>query len=256
MRVQILPSDTSGSPGVDNTYAASIVINDRVALDAGCLGFHGDTERQSAVEHVFLSHAHLDHTASLPMFLENTFSNTADCATVYATGEVHQWLQEHMFNDRLWPDFVRLSTPESKLINCVTLVPGTPVEVAGLTVTPVAVNHGVPAMGFLVDDGTTAIAYSADTAETTELWELARANPRLRAVLLECAFPNSMTWLAEVSFHLTPRTFDALVRRFLKDVPVCPVLMKARFRAETVAELRALELPNLRFPLTGEVMEF
>ena len=131
MRVQILPSDTSGSPGIENAYAATILINDQVALDAGCLGFHGDTERQSAVEHVFLSHAHLDHTASLPMFLENTFSNTAACATVYATDEVHQWLQEHMFNDRLWPDFVHLSTPESKLINRVSLVPGTPVEVAG-----------------------------------------------------------------------------------------------------------------------------
>src|SRR5437773_947422 len=98
-----------GAQGGDQQFLTSFLVNDTVAIDAGALGFFRKAEEQARVKHVFLSHSHIDHTASLPVFLENVFEGGTEGVNVYGSQSVLDCLQTDMFNDRIWPDFIRFS---------------------------------------------------------------------------------------------------------------------------------------------------
>ena len=97
--------------------------------------------------------------------------------------------------------------------------PGQSVEVNGVHLTAVALDHVVPVQGFVIRDAASSIVFATDTAPTDALWQLANALPKLKAVFLEATFPNELGWLAEVSKHLTPATFAAEVRKLTRPVP-------------------------------------
>ena len=91
-----------------------------------------------------------------------------------------------------------------------------------------------------------SIVIASDTGPTDGLWKVARDRPRLKAVFLEAAFPNAMTGLANLSKHLTPAMFGEEARKLGRDdVALVVVHIKPRFRDQILAELEALNLPNL-----------
>jgi ribonuclease BN (tRNA processing enzyme) len=252
MKVMLVPS----APGAGSLqYMTTLVVNDAVAIDAGSLGQFGTPADQARVRAVFLTHAHMDHVATLPIYLENVSDTSADCPTVYATEPVLDVVRHDILNDRLFPDFVRLSHDGPPLVWLQPLTLGEPVQIADLSITAVAVDHVVPTVGYLVDDGTTAFAFVTDTAPTEAIWTLANACPRLKAVFLELTFPDSEAWLAKVAKHLTPRLFASEVRKVRPGVPIYAIHLKARFHDQLLRELHALKLPNVRVLESGQVID-
>ena len=73
MKITLIPSSVSGGADADNQYLTSFLVNDTVAVDAGSLGFYGTPREQARIRHVFLTHTHIDHIASLPIFVENAY---------------------------------------------------------------------------------------------------------------------------------------------------------------------------------------
>ena len=194
--------------------------------------------------------------ASLPIFLENVYGTQPDCVTVYGTEAVLTALREDLFNDRIWPDFVRLSTAESPFLKLQRLEPGQTVECDGLRVTPVLVNHVVPTVGFVIEDPSATVVISSDTGPTEELWEHANAAPNLRAVFLEASFPDAMAPLADISKHLTPALFAREIKKLRRPATVIAVHIKPRFRVQIMMELKALGLPNLEIGQPGRPYSF
>jgi ribonuclease BN (tRNA processing enzyme) len=226
-------------------YVTGCLINGTVAIDAGSLGFHGTPQDQEAVRHVFLTHTHADHTASLPIFVENAWTPTDSCPVIYGSAETLEGVQRHIFNDVMWPDFVALSKKTPPFLRLCPLRPQVPVEVDGLRITPVQVNHLVPTVGYVVSDGKSAVVVSGDTGPTTRLWEVAHKTSGLKAIFLEACFPNSLKGLAEASMHLTPEMFCREVAKMPTGVRVIAVHIKVRYREQVIRELFALGLPNL-----------
>jgi ribonuclease BN (tRNA processing enzyme) len=226
-------------------YVSSYVINGAVAIDAGSLGFHGTPKMQECVRHVFLTHAHADHIASLPFFVENAWTPTPDCPVVYGSPQTLDTVRRSIFNDEVWPDFVALSEKMPPFLRLQELKPEVPVEAAGLTLTPVCVNHTIPTFGYVVRDGDLAVILAGDSGPTTRIWEVARQTPGLRAVFLEAAFPNRMKPLAEASLHLTSEMFGQEAAKLPPGVQVIAVHLKVRYRQEIIRELEALNIPML-----------
>lgn len=237
-------------------YAATYVINANVAIDAGVLGYMPLLAEQKQIMHVFLSHSHGDHVATLPIFLDNTYVPGPQCVTVYGLPETLDCLRKHVFNELVWPDLERLSREETPFVKLVPLAPGIPVDAAGLRVTPIALDHVVPTVGFLVDDGTASIAVVSDTLPTDAVWEATRKLPNLRAVFLESAFPNSYRWLADKAKHLTPELVRLEYAKLQRDVPLIVVHIKPAFRDQIVSELQALGIPQLRIGEPNVLYEF
>jgi ribonuclease BN (tRNA processing enzyme) len=243
MKVVILGS--TGPDGVSRQYASSYLINGTVAIDAGCLGFWGTPADQEAVDHVFLTHSHSDHVASLPVFLENVWTPSPHCPTIYGSAETLDSVQRHIFNGEIWPDFVTMSQRMPPFLRLETIEPEAAVEAAGLTITPVPVNHAVPTFAYVVRDQRAAVIFSADSGPTRRLWEVAHQTPDLKAVFLEASFPNRMRGVAEASLHLTPELAALEVFKLPQGVRVIAIHLKERYRAEIRAELQSLGLPLL-----------
>lgn len=244
MKIKLLGSSVEDT--ARRQYVSSYLINGTVAIDAGCLGLRGTPHEQEAIRHVFLTHSHADHTATLPIFIENAWTPAGNCPRVYGSPETLDSVQKHIFNNVVWPDFVALSrnTAAPFLYLC-PLQAEVPVEAGGLRITPVRVDHVVPTFAYVVSDGNSAVIFGGDSGPTQRLWEVAHQTAGLRAVFLEACFPNSLTRLAEQSLHMTAAMFGREVAKIPPGVKVIAVHIKVRYRDEVVRELRALQLTDL-----------
>jgi cAMP phosphodiesterase len=198
----------------------------------------------------------MDHIASLPIFLDTVFEAGGKCVTVHAGAATLDSLRRDVFNGRVWPDFIGMSEKGTPFVKLESLEPGRPVHAAGLRLTPVAVDHVVPTIGFLVEAPGVMVAIPSDTGPTDSFWREAGASPNLKAVFLEASFPNAMSELAVASKHLTPAMFAAEARKLPTQVPFFAVHIKGRFYEQVVAELNGLGIPNLRIGRPGETYEF
>jgi cAMP phosphodiesterase len=256
VRVLLVPSSVAERGRRHRQFLTSVLLNDNVAIDAGCLGLYRPPRQQQRIRHLFLSHTHLDHLASLAAFLDNAYTGDGNCVTIYGNDAVLDCLHRDFFNDRLWPNLIRISESRPPYLRLQQLEPGKAVEAAGLRVTPVPVNHPVPTMGFLVEEGTKAVLFSSDTGPTETCWQYANRAVDLRAVFLEATFPESLAWLAEVAGHLTPSLFAQEVRKVTKSVPFIAVHIHPRHRRQVVIELKALGLANLKIGRLGVPYSF
>jgi len=243
LRLRLLPSAVSGDP--EQQFATSYLVNDSIAVDAGSVGFQGTPAEQDRVRHVLLTHSHADHVASLPILLENTLRAQGPPLEIWAGAATLESLRKDLFNDRLWPELKRLDTPAGPAARLRVLEPERTVEIEGVRVTPVAVDHAVPTFGFVLARDGAAVALSGDTGPTERLWQVVRATRDLRAVFLEVAFPNELAELARVAGHLTPATFAGELSKLPDGVDVIAVHLKPRHRERIVRELADLGWPRL-----------
>jgi ribonuclease BN (tRNA processing enzyme) len=259
MRVELLPSSVgpkSSESGDSPQFLVSYLVNDSVVIDGGAIGLLADLDRQRKVRHVFVTHEHIDHIASLPILLENVYERGPNCVEILAAADVLDFLHHDIFNGRVWPDFFDLSTSTDPFLKATPLQAGASIERAGLTITPLRVDHCVDTLGLVVDDGDAVVAFPSDTGPTSMLWEHLNAAPRLDAVFLEVSFPNALHGLACETGHHCPATFAAEVAKLTRPVRWIVVHRKARFAAEIRQELKALAIPGLELVEEGRGYEF
>ncbi|MFL5339106.1 MAG: MBL fold metallo-hydrolase [Gemmataceae bacterium] len=256
MQLTMLPS--AFAPGGDNPhqFLTSYVVNGTLAVDCGSLGFCRPPAEQALIRHILVTHSHIDHVASLPIFVENTYDPQAPAVVVHGSAAALDSLRRDLFNGRIWADFVALSPADAPFLRLEELPPGKTVELEGLRVTPVEVDHTVPTCGYILEDGSTAVIITSDTGPTAEIWERANRLATLKAVFLEVSFPDRLADLAVITKHLTPASFGREVKKLTRPARVIAVHLKSRFYAEIVAELSALGLSNVEVVQPGHVYDF
>ena len=217
----------------------------------GVLGCTARRKTRLRIRHILLTHSHLDHVASLPIFLENAYEGRAEGVQIYASAQTLDCLQRHLFNNHIWPDFVALSEGDRPFLRLVPLESGQTIELNGLHITAVALDHVVPVHGYIVRDADSSIVFVTDTAPTEAVWHAANALPNLKAVFLEATFPDEFSWLADLSKHLTPATFGREVRKLNRPVRVVAMHLKARYQAEVAVQLQALGIAEVELAQFG-----
>jgi len=252
MRVHILPASSAGTPGHPLT---GFVIDGRLAVDAGPLGGVGTADEQAQISDVLLTHAHIDHIAGLPIFLDNVYRLAPACPAVHALPATLDALQSDIFNGRLMPDFIDMSRRMEPFMSVHPVTPDRPFAVGKYTVTPIPLRHTIPTVGYLIDDKASAVAVLTDTGPIPDVVASLAHRPRLRAVFLECSFPDHLAELADVTQHLTVGQFAAAARHFPPTVRVFAVHVKPRYWTEVTAELAACGLPNVTVGVGGLVVE-
>lgn len=253
MKLRILATALEGEE--PKQYASSYLVNDVLAVDAGCLGFWRSPADQAGIRHVLITHTHMDHIATLPMFIENAYRPGLDSVTVYGLAETMDALQRHVFNDVIWPDFVKITVGGKPFVRLQPIRAGEPFQVEGLMVSAIRVDHIVPTCGFIVTDQRSTLIFGADSGPTDHLWEAAHGTPRPRAVVLEACFPNSMKALAQVSAHLTSEMFLEEVAKMPLVDRIIAVHIKEVFRKQVELELALLGLPQLEIGVANREYE-
>lgn len=253
MRIRVLGAYGGSSPWHRQT---SFLLDGTVSLDAGALTQSLTLEEQARVRSIIVTHSHLDHVASLPFLVENVFGRTRGAIEVVATRDVAALLQAHLFNDAIWPDFTRIPTHLLPAVTFRVVEAGVPFRVDGLHALAVPVSHVVPTYGYLVWDEASCVVFSSDTGPTEALWGEARRRSDLKAIFVECSFPDAMSEIAEVSRHLTPRTLREEMRKFPASVPVNLYHMKPPTLPALRADVAALSDPRIRLLDDGDELEF
>jgi ribonuclease BN (tRNA processing enzyme) len=253
MKIEVLGSYGGESPDCRMT---TLLVNDRVALDAGSLTQALSIERQQRVEAIVLTHSHMDHTSSLPFFVENVYGGSRPAVVVYASAATSYALRKNLFNNASWPDFTRLPNNLLPSVQFRSLEEEVPVVLADVRFTPFLVEHLVPTFGYLIEHEGSSIVWSSDTGPTVRLWEIANSAPGLRAVMLDTSFDNSMQRIADLSLHLTPATLSEEIGKLERDVPIYLHHLKPPCIERIRTEVAVIGDPRLRFLEQGRVYEF
>ncbi len=253
MKIRILPSCPAAP---DQMYLTTFVVEDRIAIDAGCLGIAGGPAEESDVAHVFLTHSHADHIGSLPLHVEERYDRTQRPVHIHGHSHSIDCLREDVFNDRVWPNLIRLRTEEQQYLELHALESEKPVEVDGIRVTPVAVDHIVPTFGYVLEDEAGSVVFGGDSGPTDRIWEVASSRPDLRAAFIEVSFPDRLAKHAALTKHLTPSLVAAEIEKLPATAQVVAVHIKPAYRSEVVAELESLGLARLRIGAGGREYRF
>lgn len=200
MKVRVLGCSGTIAQGCRTT---SFLIDDDVLIDAGTGVGDLTLAEMARIDHVFLTHSHLDHIAALPLMADAIAAFRTRPIEVHALPGTIQALKDHVLNDVIWPDFSRIPSPEQPFIRFTPINVGQIVALPGKTLEVLPAEHTVPAAGFALNAGAGNWVFSGDTERNPAFW--ARINQMTVAMLvIETAFSNRERELAQLSKHLSP----------------------------------------------------
>lgn len=254
----MLPStiDENGQASA-RQHLMTIVVDDRVAIDAGCLAFSCTNVQRENVRDIVLTHTHLDHVAGLPMFVDDLFSSLRSPIRIHATPGMIEILERDLFNWAIYPRFSELSNDRGPVLEYRDFQRGGSFDVQHLSIRSVGVNHEVNACGYIVSDGKVSVAISGDMSETDAFWDVCNETADLAAIFVECAFPDEMDKLAATSCHLTPKRLKSQIAKLKNDkCSIYAINLKPNYREQVVAGLENAHIPRLEILDVGRVYEF
>jgi ribonuclease BN (tRNA processing enzyme) len=232
----------------------AFLLDGQLLLDAGTIGSVLSEEEQWKIHTIFVTHSHLDHIRSIPVLADNIIiMNKIHTVSVLSTGEVIAALQNHMFNDTIWPDFTKIPSAEKPVIQFTTITPYQEYSIHEYSVTAIPVNHTVPTVGYQVKSGGKTLVYTGDTGPTEEIWAYCS---NADALIVEVSFPDSMKDLAHLTKHLSASMLaeelakiDVLPKRILITHP------KPQYYEIIHKEIARLAIPGVELLRDGSVFE-
>lgn len=201
MRVRILGC-SGGIGGALRT--TSMLLDDDVLIDAGTGVGDLTMDEMLAIDHIFVTHSHLDHVACIPLLVDTVIGLREKHITLHATRETWQMLKNHIFNWQIWPDFSVIPHEDDPFLRFSELRVGETVNLNGRHITPLPANHVVPAVGFQLDSGAASLVFTGDTTTNDALWKVVNQIGNLQYLVIETAFSNGEIRLAQLSKHLCP----------------------------------------------------
>jgi 3',5'-cyclic-nucleotide phosphodiesterase len=216
MKLKVL--GCSGGIGGSRARTTAFLADRDILIDCGTGVGDLELDELAKIDHVFVTHAHLDHIASIPLLVDSVGEMRRMPITVYGTAETIRILRSHIFNWLIWPDFTAIPDRRTPFLRFQSIVVGEPVRLGGRTITPMPAQHTVPAVSYCLDSGRGKLVYSGDTAYCTDLIESINRLSDLRHLILETAFPDEQHGLALASRHLCP----SMVVAMLAEIRVTP----------------------------------
>lgn len=226
MKLRIL--GCSGGIG-GNFSTTSMLLDQDVLIDAGTGMGELSLSELSLIDHIFITHSHLDHIACIPFLVDSAGCMRDKPLTVHATEATLEVLRQHIFNWKIWPDFTQIPNAQQPFMRYHAIQLGQTVELenpglgtggpahvsqsSSRRITVLPANHVVPAVGFQIDSGAASLVFSGDTTSNDALWEVVNRIANLRYLIIETAFSNGEKELAKLSKHFYP---DLLAEDLLK----------------------------------------
>lgn len=254
MKLRVL--GCSGGIG-GNQRSTSFLLDHDILIDAGTGVGELSLAELSAIDHIFISHSHLDHIACLPMMVDSVWLLREHPITIYTTQETQAILKQHIFNWKIWPDFCEIPNPQKPAMRFETIRLGKAVELNGRKITAVPANHVVPAVGYHLDSGKASLIYTGDTTRCDALWVAVNKIENLRYVIIESAFSNHEKELAVLSKHLCPDMLAIEMSKFKRQAEIFITHLKPDELELTMQEIEQC-LPDRqpKMLLNNQIFEF
>lgn len=254
MKLRVLGC-SGGIGGAQRTTSFSL--DGDILVDAGTGVSELSLSELAAIDHVFISHSHLDHIACLPMLIDSTWMMRDRPITLYATNEVLEILDQHIFNWKIWPDFSEIPNAQQPSMRYQAIQVGEAVTLGARKITAIPANHVVPAVGYHLDSGVASLIYTGDTTINDALWEVVNRIANLRYLIIESAFANHEKDLAVLSKHLCPELLAMELGKLQRHAEIFITHIKPDELELTMQEIvQAMPERNARMLLNNQVFEF
>ena len=254
MKVKIL--GCSGGIGGRQLRTTSLLIDKDILIDAGTGVGDLPIGDLLKIDHVFLTHAHLDHIVCLPLMLDSAYDLRTTPITVHALPEVIESLRRHIFNWQIWPDFAAIPDQKHPFLNFQPLVLGQEVCLEHRRIRPLPANHTVPAVAYQFTVGGESLVFSGDTTTCAPLFDTLQQIDNLKYLIVECAFSNQEERLAADAKHFCPKTLAAACGNLPRDCEVFITHLKPGQIEQTMLEIEeSLGELRPRMLRNGQILE-
>lgn len=216
MKLKVL--GCSGGIGGAQARTTSFLVDEDILIDCGTGAGELSLDAMRRIDHVFLTHAHLDHIACLPLLIDSVGDARSLPVTVHATPETIRILHSHVFNWLVWPDFSAIPDRHHPFMRFQPMKLGESISLGGRVIKALPAQHTVPTVAYALDSGDGQLVFSGDTTYCPELIAAINAQPALRHLIVETAFADEQHGLAVASRHLCPSMLLAM----LEEVHVTP----------------------------------
>lgn len=254
MKLQIL--GCSGGIG-SGSLTTAMLLDDDILIDAGTGVGSMSLDALVHIDHIFVTHAHLDHVAMIPFLVDTVGCLRNKPVTVHAIKPTLDILALHLFNWSIWPDFLEIPNERSPYMQFGVLSVGETVEINGRMITPLPANHTVPATGFQIDSGQASLVFTGDTTTNDALWAAVNKIKNLRYLIIESAFSNQKRDIAIRSKHLCPSLLAEELEKLTQDVEIYITHLKQGEADLTMREIQTCAGKfNPRKLMNNQLFEF
>lgn len=213
-------------------------VDDDILIDVGTGAGELSLTESIAITTVFLTHAHLDHCALLPMLADAAGNFRDTPLNVYALPQTIDSLKTHMLNGQLWPDYTALPSPDKPYIRFYPIQVGQTVALNGRRITALPARHAIPCVGYCIAGSAATLVYSADTCYCPEFWLALQRIDNLEYLLIENTFRNANEHSAQRSGHMTANQLAMGLALLQRPVQLYIVHMEAGYEAESMREVQ------------------
>ncbi|HWH80950.1 MAG TPA: 3',5'-cyclic-nucleotide phosphodiesterase [Burkholderiaceae bacterium] len=244
----------------------AFLLDGDVLIDAGTGVGDLELDAMARIDHILISHSHLDHVLSIGLIADAVMrlrdAQGRGTIQVHALPETIAALRTHIFNGVIWPDFTRLPSAEQPMLTLVPFAVGDVLELNGKRIEVLSAAHTVPAVGFAVDGGTDPATsqprgwwvFTGDTGPNPLLWERLR-RMKVADLVIETAFSDEERQLARISRHLCPAALGHELAQLEGSVNVHITHIKPGESEAVMAEIERLGSPHrIRALGAGQVM--
>ncbi|MDX1352602.1 MAG: MBL fold metallo-hydrolase, partial [Thiomicrorhabdus sp.] len=220
----------------------TLQLNQTTLIDAGnVIRPLGKASRY--IEQVFLTHAHFDHITDLPFLIETFFEERQKPLTIFALQDTLETLQNHIFNNHIWPEFQKI---EHKLLKVPMLkfqpiTIGESFQTQDLTITAISANHSKGSCGYVVKQNGYSCLITGDTYINPQIAQTINNDNSIQSLLIDISFPSDLAELAEQSKHLTPKLLNELLQHVERPITVFPYHLKPVYEDAIISELASID---------------
>ena len=245
----------------------AFLLDDDVLIDAGTGVGDLALDALARIEHILISHTHLDHVLAIGLLADSVMrvrrAQGRGPIRVHALPETLAALRTHIFNGAIWPDFTRLPSAEHPILELVSFEVGEVLSLNGKRVEVLSAAHTVPAVGFAVEcraaPGGTEPAgwwvYTGDTGPNPALWQRLQTM-NVAHLVIETAFGDDERQLARISRHLCPAALGHELRHLAGSVDVHITHIKPGEVDAVMSEIGRLGTAHrIHALIAGQVME-
>jgi ribonuclease BN (tRNA processing enzyme) len=258
MQIRVLGCSGSIAAGSRTT---SFLVDGRILIDAGTGVGDLTLDELTAVDHILVTHSHLDHVLAIGLLADSVArrrtAQQRPPVVVHALPATIEVLRTHMFNGLIWPDFTRLPTPAHPVLAFSPLHLGDVLTVAGHQIEVLPAAHTVPAVGYAVLNATAdggAWVFTGDTGPNPLLWQRL-ASLHVGALVIETAFRDDEHAVATISQHLCPAKLKVELDKLVAPADIYITHIKPGEVDAVMSEIGALTSHHRITALhTGQVM--
>jgi len=181
-----------------------IKIDDDVVIDAGNI-ILGLQESARDINHIFLTHPHMDHIADIPFLIDVYFSCRKKSLNIYGTKHTLDALNNHILNWTVWPDFTQipLSNSDEMALILHEINLNEDIQINNIKLKAIKTNHTAGSCGYVIEKNDNAIFFTADTGKSFRIWDEINSNTKIKSLIIDVSFPSNQKQLAIDSKHLT-----------------------------------------------------